>query len=170
MHHLLNESWPRLQGVVSLFFSCVRFFQVIDVPVLVMCHCRRGATSRIVENIWRLSVSAMRGKKLVATTSDPAIDAHDAEAPEATAGHFVGTQALLGLQLLLNRVHGGHEDCCKRPARCAPITTVCVGLQPVLEGQGVVAVPASLDSALLVDTQELRQGRPTEHGHRGPEC
>ena len=46
VHHLSNESWPRLEGVVSPFFSCVRrFFQVTDVPALVRCHCRYGATS-----------------------------------------------------------------------------------------------------------------------------
>ena len=38
---LSNESWPWLEGVVPLVQRCV---QVIDVPVLVMCPCRRQTT------------------------------------------------------------------------------------------------------------------------------
>ena len=52
VHHISNESWPLLEGVVSPFFSGVRWFKsYIDFPLLVMCHCRHGATSACVSTL-----------------------------------------------------------------------------------------------------------------------
>ena len=52
MHYLLNESWQRLEGVVSPF-SCMRwFFHVIDVPVLVMSPASQTLENKGRRN-WR---------------------------------------------------------------------------------------------------------------------
>ena len=63
---------PRLEGVVSPFFSGVRdLFQVMDVPVLVMCPCRCGATSPASQI---LEKEKKHDERVLAAREEPSLD------------------------------------------------------------------------------------------------